>query len=155
MSSLEGQLLIASPNETDPDFVKAVILVIQHSDQQAIGVILNRPAGKTLKSLFKRPHRDDLPVYAGGPVPGPTMAVHTSQQHADLEIMPGLYYAVKAKTLDQLVRQADQRFKIFESHSGWGPGQLEEQIELGGWRIVPATVEQVFADEDVWTKLSG
>jgi putative transcriptional regulator len=155
MSSLEGRLLIASPDETDPDFVGTVILLVQHSEQQAVGLVLNRPTGKTIWGLFKRPFRDDLPVYAGGPVPGPLMAIHTCESLADLQILPGLYYAVKGKTLEKLVRQPDHPFRIFDGHAGWGPGQLEEQIETGGWRTAPATIEHVFHDEeDLWEKLN-
>lgn len=154
--SLEGRLLIASPDETDPDFVRAVILLVQHSEQQAVGLVLNRPTGKTIRGLFKRPASDGLPLFSGGPVPGPLMALHTCGSLADLEVLPGLFYTVKTQALEKLVRQSDHPFKIFDTHAGWGPGQLEKQIEAGGWRTVPATVDRVFQDPaDLWEKLCG
>lgn len=154
MQSLDGQLLIASPDEADPDFARTVILLVQHSEQQAVGLVLNRPTGKTIGSLFKRPLQGDLQVFSGGPVPGPPMAVHTCGSLADLEILPGLYYTVKKQPLEKLIRQSDHPFKVFGTHSGWGPGQLEEQIESGGWQTAPASIEHVFDDPgDLWARL--
>ncbi|MBN2477489.1 MAG: YqgE/AlgH family protein [Pirellulales bacterium] len=157
--SLQGHLLVASPQERDPDFVKAVILLIQHSADQAVGVVLNRPTATTIEQLWSSAMKKRCPcrqpVNAGGPVPGPLMAVHTCQPLAEIEILPSLYYAVQKKNLDKLVRQTDHRFKVFDSHAGWGPGQLEAQIEAGAWLTVPATIEHVFGRvKDLWDDLA-
>ena len=158
--SLQGRLLVAPPRQLDPDFAKTVILLIQHSEQQAVGVVLNRPTGRTVKELWQGELKEACDcgrhVNSGGPVPGPLMAVHTCQPLSEIEILPGVYYAVKKKNLDKLVRQTDQRFKVFDSHAGWGPGQLERQIEAGSWLTAPAIVEQVFSDEaGLWEEVSG
>ena len=158
MKSLQGHLLIASPSEFDPDFAKAVILVIQHSPEQAVGLVLNRPTGATVKELWKTSVKKSCdcqrPVYSGGPVPGPLMAVHTCESLARIEILPGVYYAVHKKDLDKLVRQSDHAFKVFDSHAGWGPGQLETWLDQRSWSTMPATVQHVFHDQgDLWEEV--
>jgi putative transcriptional regulator len=158
MESLQGHLLIASPELSDPDFVRTVILLIQHCEAQAVGVVLNRPTEVTVKDLCKSYLRKscDCPgqVYSGGPVPGTVMAVHTCPDVQQIEILPGIYYAVTKKDLDRLVRQPGHALKIFDGHVGWGPGQLEPWLDEGAWSIRPASAEQVFASQgDLWEEL--
>ena len=154
--SMQGHLLIASPNEWDPDFVETVILLIQHSKQQAVGVVLNRPTAKTLQDLYSHACCNNQHIYAGGPVPGTLMAVHTREPLAELEILPGVYYAVRKRNLKRLVRKSDLLLRMFDGHAGWGPGQLEEQIERDGWKVAPATTEYVFhGGDDLWDSLAG
>ena len=82
------------------------------------------------------------------------MALHTCEPLSDLEVLPGVYYAVKKNTLEALAKQTDCRRKLFDSHCGWGPSQLDQQIDAGLWRVVPATVEHVFhAGGDLWQTL--
>lgn len=158
MKSLQGQLLIASPQLLDPNFVKTVVLLIQHSDQGALGVVLNRPTSKKVRELWKEvgdaPCNSDEPVCLGGPVSGPLMAVHTNQFFAEIEILPGVFFAARRKHLDALVLQEDDPLKIFFGHAGWGPGQLDNEIRAGGWRTLPATAEYIFYDgQDLWEKV--
>jgi putative transcriptional regulator len=156
MPSLQGHLLIASPNEADPDFVKTVILLVQHSGEQAVGLVLNRPSVTTVKEVFNRAYHGNRFVYSGGPVPGPLMAVHICEPYGEIEVIAGIYYSVKKKNLEKIVRESSPTQRIFDGHAGWGPGQLEEQIERGGWRVMPATIEYVFYDEqDLWETLEA
>ena len=159
MESLQGRLLIASPHLLDPNFVKTVVLLIQHSQEGALGVVLNRPTSKWLKDLWKEvgtvPCQKEASVCLGGPVAGPLMAVHTNQFFADIEILPGLYFAAKREHLDGLVMLKDDPLKVFFGHAGWGPGQLDREIQAGGWLILPATTETVFySGEDLWERTS-
>ncbi len=81
------------------------------------------------------------------------MAIHTLDGLAEMEIVEGVFFAAKKQNLDELVRR-DGRFKVFVGHSGWGPGQLEGEIEQGAWRAVPAKLEDVFdAADDLWQRL--
>ncbi len=158
MESLQGKLLVAPPSELDPDFFNTVILLIQHSQQQAVGVVLNRrtdvPIKQLWKSVIKRRCDLDRYVNCGGPVPGPPMVLHTHQPLSEIEVLPGVYYGVKKKTLEQLGQQPDVRMKVFDSHAGWGPGQLEDQIDQGSWQVTPATVQRVFHDEEsLWEEV--
>ena len=159
MKSLQGQLLIASPQLLDPNFVKTVVLLIQHSDQGALGVVLNRPTSKKVKELWKEvgnaPCKSEAPVCLGGPVSGPLMALHTNQFLAEMEILPGVFFAARREHLDSLVLQQDDPLKIFFGHAGWGPGQLDNEIQVGGWLTTPASAELVFYHgEDLWEKVS-
>jgi putative transcriptional regulator len=156
MKLLAGQLLIAPPQECDPDFSKAVLLVIQHSAEQALGLVLNRPTGKPIKQVWKG--RRDCEcyqhIYSGGPIPGSLIAVHADKLLAEMTIGPGLYYSVRRKSLERLLQRPDHPFKIFEGHAGWGPGQLEYWLEADGWLLWPALHRHVFdVSLDLWTEV--
>ena len=156
MESLAGQLLIAPPQERDPDFSKAVVLVIQHSAEQALGLVLNRPTSRSIKQVWKG--RRDCEccqhIYLGGPVPCPLIAIHTDKLLAEMQIGPGLYYSAMRKNLERLLHRPDCPFKIFEGHVGWGPGQLEHWLEAGGWLPWPAKQRHVFdVSLDLWKEV--
>ena len=153
MNSLAGKLLIAPVVESDPDFVKTVILLIQHSEQQAVGVVLNRQSGKTVDEVWtgKRNWKSQRCVYSGGPVPGPLMAVHTCQPLGEMEILAGVYYSVQKKHIEQIAASSDILCKIFDSHTGWGPGQLERWLEEKAFCSLPAKSEYIFdAGDNLW-----
>jgi putative transcriptional regulator len=155
MQTLLGHLLIAPPQERDRDFIGAVILLIQQSEEQAFGVVLNRPTTTTLREVLGGRCQSDAPVYAGGPVSGPLLALHADGSLGEIEILPGVYYSVQKRQLEQLVRSTGHPLKVFDSHVGWGPDQLERFLEDGPWRIVPATAEQVFhAGPNLWEEVS-
>ena len=157
MTSLAGHLLIAPQDERDLDFIRTVILLIQQSEEQAFGVVLNRPTTTTVHQAWRRQSRckRDEFVYSGGPVSSPLMALHTDPSLGEIEVLPGVYYSVQKKRLEQLVRYPNHPLKLFQSHVGWGPGQLERFVEDGPWRILPATGEHVFhAGPSLWEEVS-
>ena len=157
MKSLAGHLLIAPSQERDPDFAGTVILLIQHSQEQAFGVVLNRPTTTTVRQAWRgnsRCQRDEF-VYSGGPVSGPLIALHAEPSLGEIEVLPGVYYSVQTKHIEQLIRYPNRPLKIFQSHVGWGPGELERFMENAPWRIVPATAEHVFhAGPNLWDEIS-
>jgi putative transcriptional regulator len=157
MKSLEGRLLLAAPQLADPNFVHTVVLLIEHNDQGAIGLVLNRPTSKTVAELWHQvgqsPCQSQMQVHLGGPVSGPLMAIHTRNQLAEMEIVPGVFFAAKKQNLDELVRQESQ-YRMFVGHAGWGPGQLEHELEQGAWLALPATSQDVFdGSDDLWQRL--
>jgi len=157
MESLEGRILLASPQLVDPNFVRTVVLLVQHNNDGALGLVINRPTGKTVQEVWKQvgesPCESQRPIHLGGPVQGPLMAIHTADGLAEMEIIEGVFFAAKKQNLDELVRR-DVPFKVFYGHSGWGPGQLEGEIEQGAWRVVPAKREDIFdSDDDLWHRL--
>jgi putative transcriptional regulator len=159
MDSLEGQLLIASPHLADPNFLHTVVLMIQHNDQGALGVVVNRPTSKTCKELWKdvgeAPCASRQPIFLGGPVAGPIMAVHTHEELAEMEVFDGVFFAAKKANLDRLVLLDREQYKVFVGHAGWGPGQLENELEQGAWFTLPATADFVFYDGgDLWAEVS-
>jgi putative transcriptional regulator len=155
MDSLEGQMLGASPQLADPNFARTLVLLIQHGEEGALGVIVNRPLGKTIQELWREvgssPCHSRQPVYLGGPVPGPLMALHAKPTLAETEPVPGVFFAAKKQNLDELVLTEQPAYKVFVGHAGWGAGQLENELQQGAWRTLPATAECVFStDETLW-----
>jgi putative transcriptional regulator len=159
MASLSGHLLVASPYLQDPNFVKTVVLLVQHTEQGALGVVVNRPTNKTVQDLWREvgggPCENTQPVFLGGPVPGPLMAVHREEQFSEMEIIPGLFFSATKKNLDILAMHADPDLKIFIGHSGWGPGQLDQELEQGAWLTSPDAAEFVFFNpSELWQTVS-
>jgi putative transcriptional regulator len=159
MNSLKGHFLVASPHLVDPNFVRTVVLLIHHSEEGAFGVVLNRPAESTVRDLWEKVGAgqcdSDQHVHVGGPVPGPLMAVHADRSAAEMEIVPGVYFAAQRENLEKLVHQHEHPYRLFVNHSGWGGGQLENELKQGAWFTLPATVEFVFADYDeLWKRIA-
>jgi putative transcriptional regulator len=126
------------------------MLLIQHSEQQAVGVVLNRPSNKTINDIWtgKRAMTVQQCVHSGGPVPGPLKAVHTCQPLGEIEILNGVYYSVQQKHIEQIATSSDCLCKICDSHTGWGPGQLEQWLEEKAFLILFAASECIFDVSD-------
>jgi putative transcriptional regulator len=156
MKSLRGSLLVASPHLPDPNFARSIVLMIQHGEQGAFGLVLNRPSDNRLQEVWSQvtdePCPADTLIYLGGPVPGPLMSLHTKRSCSEEEIRPGIYFATQRENVLQLVRENAQPFRVFSGYAGWGEGQLEGELEVGGWLTCDATHRFVFPapGEDVW-----
>ena len=158
MNSIAGQLLVASRHLRDTNFLRTVVLMVHHDNDGALGLVLNRPGDKTIAEVWERteqpPCDNPLPIHIGGPVPGPLMALHTHEHLAETEVIPGLYFATHKDALDELVRQ-DEPFRLYAGHAGWGGGQLDGEMDVGGWLTTPATLDDVWADSDtVWRSVT-
>jgi putative transcriptional regulator len=159
MASLTGHLLVASSHLLDPNFAKSVVFLVQHTKEGALGLVINRPIDKTVQDLWREvgggPCESKQPVFLGGPVPGPLMAVHGDAEAGELEVLPGLFFSASKQNLDVLVAQTKQPYKIFIGNSGWGAGQLENEIKEGAWLSLAATSEFLFHDStDLWRLVS-
>jgi putative transcriptional regulator len=159
MKSLQGHLLVASPYLTDPNFARAVVLLIQHNDEGAFGVVLNRPGDKTVKELWEAVEEPSCDcrkqIHVGGPVSGPLMAIHTDSSLSEVEVVPGVFFSAQKEHLERLVETDPQKLKVFVGHSGWGSGQLESELKQGAWLTTPATAEYIFFDdEEVWKRVT-
>jgi putative transcriptional regulator len=83
------------------------------------------------------------------------MAVHTNASLGERQFLPGVFFSGKEKNVLALMWQAEQPCKILMGYAGWGPGQLNYEVEQGVWRVVPATPEQIFSENsDLWERLS-
>ena len=83
------------------------------------------------------------------------MAVHTKARLGEREFLPGVFFSGKEENVLKLMWRREQPCKIFTGYAGWGPEQLDDEIEQGVWRVVPATPEQIFlANSDLWEELS-
>ena len=152
MESLRGHLLIASPELLDPNFARTVVLMIEHNEEGALGLILNRPTNTKLQAVWSQVSPTPCPLddllFLGGPVPGPLLALHTASEISEHEVVPGVFFNAEQQTLQHLVNDAEQDVRFFANHSGWAAGQLEGELEMGGWLTLPARQEHVFAQAD-------
>jgi putative transcriptional regulator len=158
MKSFQGHFLVAAPHQLDPNFVEAVILVVEHADRGAFGVIVSCPRdrreGITQHRRSKRRWPEPPRLCFGGPVAGPLMAVHTDELFADVEVLPGVFFAGREKNVLALMRSREEPCKVFTGYAGWGPGQLEQEVASGIWRAIPATAAKIFSKGDnLWERL--
>jgi putative transcriptional regulator len=156
MLSLQGHLLIASPHLGDPNFARSVVLVVEHKDEGALGLVLNHPSSKTISDVWEtltgEPCDREDAIYLGGPLEGPLMAIHTTPASGESQIVPGLWFSTHRDQIDALVKKATTPFRLFSGYSGWGEGQLDGEMDAGGWLTLPATADAVFAtdDDELW-----
>lgn len=159
MRSLRGQFLVASMQLKDANFYRSVVLMVQHDEAGALGLILNRPTGKTVRDALKliadEPSMCDDPIFLGGPVRGPIAVVHTDEGRGNVEILVGAYYTVADELVNELLQNEGKDRRVFIGYAGWAPGQLESELDAGGWQVAPATVTEIFAEpEQLWRSIS-
>jgi putative transcriptional regulator len=156
MTSLKGHLLIASPTLLTSFFTRTVILMLDHSEEGAAGVVLNRPTEATIadiaETVFSEPFDWEKSLYLGGPVAGPLMVLHQDEDLSDQQILPGLYNAVEISNVRSLVHARTEPSLILANYAGWGPGQLESEFGVDSWLTLPATIDYVFweGEKDLW-----
>jgi putative transcriptional regulator len=154
MTSLAGKFLVAKPVLQDPNFVRTVVLLLQHGAEGAFGLVINRPA--KVEGL-------PFPVFVGGPCPSqglimlhghPEWVQEEDPDSPPGEVAPGVFLGNAACV--GRVQEADDRdslrYRMFAGYSGWGPDQLERELAAGAWAVVPASGEMIWnqpADE-VW-----
>lgn len=161
MNSLRGQFLVASPHLSDENFFRAVILMIQHDEDGALGLVLNRCTSEPLRNALPDTEESwlakDALIHNGGPVPGPLMALHRKAKLADVRVIPGVFLSTQKETLAKLfaAQKANPKsFRVFSGYSGWAAGQLEKELTVGGWLIHPATSGDIFyPEDDLWQQL--
>ena len=152
MDSLKGKLLIASPALADPNFARSVVLIAEHTEDGALGVVLNRPTdasvGEAVDELRGVVEPGD-PVFSGGPVQPDSVMVLA--EFDDPEVAAAIVLAdvgfLPADNGDDDLEAVTRRARVFAGHAGWGPGQLDDELEEGSWITVEAAVEDVFDEE--------
>lgn len=158
MNSLEGRCLLASPYLGDSNFYRTALLMVAHSEQGAMGLVLNRPTESRVKgvleSITKEPCLFNDPLYRGGPVDGPLVALHNLMSLSEKECLEGVHFTSNGKHIQRLANLPDISLRIFDGFAGWGPGQLEEELEQGGWLITDLDRAMIFSSPDtVWDSL--
>jgi putative transcriptional regulator len=152
MESFQGQLLIASSTLVDPNFARTVVLIAVHGDDGALGLILNRELGTTIQDVWSQVSkslcvRSEI-VHHGGPVSGTLMALHDRRSLANLVVADDVYVATELNAMESLAGSEEGRVLFYLGHSGWGPGQLENELAEGSWLLLPASTDHVFGDQD-------
>jgi len=157
MKSLAGNLLIASPFLGDQNFNKSVVLIIQHGEEGAFGLVLNRPTNFRMADIWDivsddEPCPTNAVIHYGGPVEGPLMALHTKRSRSEHDIVAGVHFATSKENIQELLRGNNRPVRIFSGYSGWGQEQLDAELQEGAWLTYPASRKFVFANEetDLW-----
>ena len=154
-SYVTGQLLIAMPGMRDERFAKSVIYMCAHSEEGAMGLVLNqRLDSLKFAELISQLELDekhlsrDVPVHFGGPVEsGRGFVLHTSdyQQDATLEVVNGVALTATVEILKAIAQgKGPQKSLLALGYAGWGPGQLDMEIRANGWLQVPSDSEIIF-----------
>jgi putative transcriptional regulator len=147
-----GVLLIAKPSLIDANFRETVVLVTQTPDASTVGVILNRPTAA-------RGEKRGETLYFGGPVmPQVSLALFASERTPTapaFHVIRGVYLSMHPGNLESLPSKPGQRYRIFQGFSGWAPGQLERELDLDSWFVMPASAEIVFRADTrgMWREL--
>jgi putative transcriptional regulator len=149
MESLRGKLLIAAPSLFD-FFRRTVILMVEHGEEGAFGVVLNRNSETTVAEavppLVDLTGAEEL-VRIGGPV-GPESVVVLGE-FEDPDDSPKLVVG-DLGVVDPGEGAALRRVRVYAGHSGWSPGQLESELERDAWLVESAQSEDPFLDDDLW-----
>src|SRR5213076_2517958 len=139
MDSLQGKLLVSSPALHDPNFRKTVVLIAHHDDEGAMGLVLSRPsevAAVDAVPVLEGIPGSEGPVFVGGPVQPQAfmvLAEFDDVGQAAAPIMDTLGFMPADAEPDEL---DIRRLRLFAGYSGWGSGQLEEELDEGSWIVV-------------------
>ena len=155
--SLRGQLLIAGSALLDPNFRRTVVLVGEHTDDGALGVVLNRPTPATVADVVP-PLATLVPpadlVFIGGPVQPEAVVILADLEDPSLAGVPVLgSIGFLVGAVEPEAAAAVRRARVFAGYTGWGPGQLEAELEERAWILEPALPADVFSDdpERLWS----
>lgn len=161
--SLRGHFLIASKSLLDPNFFQSVVLLIEHNDEGAMGLVINRPSeitiSRALSGHFDYPDDDQL-IFSGGPVEQNSLFILHDDPGMDQMENPlsnGVHVGTSEDAFEEVVRRATDgddsfKFRIVSGYAGWSQGQLEGELGRNDWKIIPAVPNLVFHSEpyEVW-----
>jgi putative transcriptional regulator len=158
--NLTNQFLIAMPGMADPTFAGSVVFLCEHTEKGALGLVINKPVDIKLKNLFEKVelelHRDDIadtPVYFGGPVQTERgfvlherVGADASPYNSTLSIAGGQLEMTTSKDVLEAVAEGagPKKLLVTLGYSGWGAGQLEDEISRNGWLTVDADPRVIF-----------
>jgi putative transcriptional regulator len=151
MSALRGQLIVAGPALLDPNFHRTVVLICEHDDEGAMGLVLNRPspiaAEQALPELGDALGPDER-LWVGGPVQ--TQSVVLLADFADAGramLVSGDIGLVTPDTDLEQVATAVRRARAFLGYAGWGAGQLDGELERDDWIVADFAADDAFTDD--------
>lgn len=155
--SLAGQLLLAHPLLRDPNFRRTVVLLSVHNGDGAMGVVLNRPLGRQLGELnadFALSPLAGVPLYAGGPV-DPAHLILVTWQWVPADQAFQLNFGLEVDKAAELVGQPGLTMRAFLGYSGWGKGQLENELRQNTWVVTPVEGDWLIKQDGVslWRSL--
>jgi putative transcriptional regulator len=157
--SLAGRLL-ASTTLEDPNFLRTVVLVGMHSEEGALGLVLNRPSTTTVAAAVPQLEElveDEEPVYVGGPVQSSSivmLAEFIDPSPAGLLVLGRIGLPAPDASLEDLLAATSRR-RVYAGYAGWGEGQLDAELDRGDWIPQDALPDDVFSvqPEELWSSL--
>ena len=138
-TALAGQLLLAHPALQDDNFRRSVVLLSAHDANGAMGVVLNRPAGKRLGQLnaeFALSALSDVPIYQGGPVQTEQVLLCAWRFHDDASGFQ-LLFGIDPQKAIELLAEGNVHMRAFLGYAGWSAGQLENELQQNTWVVSP------------------
>jgi putative transcriptional regulator len=150
---LRGKLLIADPFLRDPNFMRSVVFLCEHKEEGSFGFVLNRKYDHYLGELISGLESSSFPVYYGGPVQVDT--IHFLHQCPDLipggvEVIDGIFWGGDFEVIVELLnadRLTNRDIRFFIGYSGWGEGQLEEEMKQKSWITGDANRKLIFPSD--------
>lgn len=145
----------------DPNFKRTVILLCEHTVEGSFGLVLNRPAGVSLGEAAAEPLPFDAALWHGGPVETDTLHyVHPFGDRLEtaLPVLEGVFWGGAFDELREAAERGDidvSSVRFFVGYSGWGPGQLDAEVDAGAWIVLDGDRDLVFAPSDgaLWREL--
>ena len=158
-ASLAGSLLLAHPGMHDPNFRRTVVLLSAHSDDGAMGLVMNRPLRKHLADLnaeFAASPLAAIPVYQGGPVQTEQLLL-AAWQPDPLGGGFKLYFGIDLDKAKALQEESGVHLRAFLGYSGWTKGQLENELRQHTWVVSPVNAELLEREDGqgLWRTILG
>lgn len=160
VQSLQGQFLLAMPSMGDPRFLRSVVYMVAHDSEGAMGFIINRRAeglslGDILKDMPETVAKTglvNLPVYVGGPVQNDRgFVLHTSDYEKTHNTLSQELPIALTQSADVLVDAAHgrgpEKMRLFLGYAGWGPGQIEGELQDNAWLVCDANIAEIFTSQ--------
>ena len=160
VQSLQGQFLLAMPSMGDPRFLRSVIYMVAHDSEGAMGFIINKRAeGRSLVDILKdmpetvaKTGLVNLPVYVGGPVQNDRgFVLHTSDYEKTHNTLSQELPIALTQSADVLVDAAHgrgpEKMRLFLGYAGWGPGQIEGELQDNAWLVCDANIAEIFTSQ--------
>ena len=156
--SLSGRILVSRPEFRDPNFDATLTLILEHSDEGALGLVLNRPSPLTMADAFPDwEEMSALPdvVFAGGPVDRDALIALGRSETCDGALVLGAHSVDLDEQPTLVAAEGIKAVRIFAGYAGWASGQLEGEIANNSWWVVDAVIDDLFTDDPskLWARV--
>jgi putative transcriptional regulator len=144
-----GNLLVATAKSHDPDLAGSVVLLIRYDSESAMGLMLNKPTSVPIVEVLPDAKRNSVGVYAGGPVTIGVRGLLRSKA-------PPFFTVVSNKAeLLRIIASGIPALRIYAGYTGWTAPQLQNEVERGLWKVLPASAGALFDPhpETLWRRV--
>jgi putative transcriptional regulator len=157
--SRRGRLLVAAPALVDPNFRRCVVLMLEHSDEGALGLVLNRPTPLVSREALPEALASVMPeeerIFQGGPVQPEAVIVLADFEDADAAASIAFGSVGIVDPAGEAARSRIRAIRAFGGYAGWAGGQLEQEVEEEAWVDAEAVADDVFTDDHAgpWSRV--